>query len=180
MGRQYETRRTPGDRGGTDESELHASIGIEGIWADSAGKGYRGEPIDSEIETLVVMKERVYSSTPVNKTAALVVSKPEFDDDVEYNTYGRIHSTEPLPTVDIKVSKASHNLTGNRYGNFVVQGAFLDINPKKGRLWVVKCDCGRYEVRRKRSLSACKENKNACVKCSELRNKLEKREAMAL
>lgn len=118
------------------------------------------------------MKERVYSSVPVNKLAARVVSKPEFEDDIEYNTINRIHSDSPLPIEQIKVSNPTHILTGKRFGHFVVQGAFPLINSNVNRRWVVKCDCGRYEARTRKCLLRNSDNGNCCVKCLTLKSKI--------
>lgn len=124
------------------------------------------------------MKDKIYSSVPVNKLAKMVVSKPEFEDDIKYNSVNQVHQDTPLPTVNIKVSNPAHDLTGKRFGNLVVQGAFMLINPKKERLWVVRCDCGKYELKRALILHY-KSDKKCCGKCNKLRDKLEKADERA-
>lgn len=84
--------------------------------------------------------------TPVNRTAALVVSRGEhFEPEVD--TSKMVYSDTPLPikrpTNAAKSNPAYKDLTGLRNGRLTVMGLYAG---GKGR-WVVRCACGKYEVR---------------------------------
>lgn len=95
------------------------------------------------------MKERYY--IPVNSTAARVISKGiryevAIDED-------RFNSESPPPLTKITEKHFRQNplfvdFTHVKYGNLTVIG--LAKSMRKGKAqgqWVVKCDCGNYEIR---------------------------------
>jgi hypothetical protein len=62
-----------------------------------------------------------------------------------------------------------HDLTGKRFGRFLVIGVFDGAkNYRKKTLWVVKCACGRYETRSRRALLNPKNKGDRCNICKEL------------
>jgi hypothetical protein len=61
-------------------------------------------------------------------------------------------------------SKPEHNLRGKKFGRFVVIGMHKH---KLGR-WVVKCSCGKYELRTARAINNPINSKDKCVFCRKL------------
>jgi hypothetical protein len=96
--------------------------------------------------------------TPINKTAALVVSKG-----YSYETK-TIHSPtlfsenvlRTIPTPNVVIT----DLTGLKFGRFVVMGLSYDVKKR----WVVKCSCGNYEVRTAKCINK-KLDDQMCIKC---------------
>lgn len=110
---------------------------------------------------------------PVNKTAALVVSKSN-EHGVDFSGSHRISSMTPLPTTQFWGLK-EHDLTGKKSGRFIVIGCSLwrPNNWKKSTnsvRWVVRCGCGRYEIL---TTKAVKKNHpdTMCVECIRFRRK---------
>jgi hypothetical protein len=68
-------------------------------------------------------------------------------------------------------SKTFISLAGRRFGRFVVMGLSVDV-PKR---WVVRCDCGKYELRTSKYIKNAKNVTNAmcqyCLHARSTRNK---------
>ena len=85
----------------------------------------------------------------INGTAVRVLSKNR-DKQVEFGKTHHISSSSPLPMRPY-VGDPKRNLTGKKIGRFEVIGVFI-FKPnnkkkyRKGIKWVVRCNCGRYEV----------------------------------
>ncbi|HHZ96534.1 MAG TPA: hypothetical protein EYN67_13510 [Flavobacteriales bacterium] len=95
--------------------------------------------------------------TPINKTAALVVSKG-----YSYETK-TIHSPTLFSENGLKTKSAPVNtkdLIGVKFGRFVVIGFSADRKSK----WVVRCSCGNYEVRSAKCVNAGRLDQ-MCIKC---------------
>jgi hypothetical protein len=95
--------------------------------------------------------------TPADITAALVVSKGE-----RYRNEPRVMNvcTEAPP----KIKPLPHNapnLAGLRFGRFRVIGMQAGEN---GR-WVVRCDCGNYEIRRTKAILNAANFGDRCTYC---------------
>lgn len=92
---------------------------------------------------------------PINKTAKNVVSKShEHGPDYFRNSY--ISSMSPLPIIEYN-GNIKNDLTGLKKGKLTVIGKYpkgKSNGSKKLRKtrWVVKCICGRYEVKTSKSL----------------------------
>jgi hypothetical protein len=108
----------------------------------------------------------IASRKPINKTAAVVVSrgfnyKP--DKIVQTND-----SDMPIATRTITKKELSNecfvNLTGVRFGRFSVVGVARDL---KG-CWVVRCDCGTYSTRKSRAIKNEKNIQDRCEHCRHL------------
>lgn len=117
---------------------------------------------------------------PVDRVAALVMSRSRYGyDDKAHIDPRRIHSEAPpvmrrLP----RGMPADRDLTGHRHGWLTVRG-MLDhdkagrnskTRKKRGALWVVRCVCGRYEVRARRSLVNENNREDRCDACWKLAN----------
>lgn len=94
---------------------------------------------------------------PVDKLAAIVISKG-----VRFNP-GKITClhAEVCPPVSRIRPLTTQDLTGTRSGRLAVIGLHAKI---KGR-WVVRCDCGAYEVRTAKALRNPKNRNDRCVEC---------------
>ena len=124
------------------------------------------------------MNEKIYNSVPVNKTAGVVTSKQFETDDIKFIPKG-VRSNSPLPTRNGTFSRKEHDLTGKRYGNLIVVGlSHIINNNKRPSLWVVKCDCGYYELRKRNSL--LRGTSIACTKCILIINKFQSQKELIL
>lgn len=110
-------------------------------------------------------------SIPINKTAALVVSKRTDDfkfSDVNYSKNCYCSSTPP-PIERKPYKGVGENIIGKKVGKVVVI-AYLGKLPKGGKnkkgKWLVQCDCGNYEVRRRNSLN---QEYTECLYCKTIR-----------
>ena len=102
--------------------------------------------------------QRVATQLPINKTAALVTGKgTHFDPVIKPSCYA---TTDIRPRLR-PVPKNTLDLTGVRFGRFVVVGLPADLNDR----WVVKCDCGNYEHRRAKAIRNLANNVDRCNVC---------------
>lgn len=61
--------------------------------------------------------------------------------------------------------------TGKKYGLWTVIGyAEWQGNEGSSAKWVVRCSCGRYEIRRMRSLRRAADTQDCCWECKTLRS----------
>lgn len=104
--------------------------------------------------------DRLVTLKPANKTAARAMAEGEhYEPDINY---GQPHWEAPPPTKSVPYY--APNFTGVRFGHFTVIGLYT-FHYKKGKAsWLVRCDCGDYEIRTTRSvLRANKQDR--CKKC---------------
>lgn len=108
---------------------------------------------------------RIAASTPLNSTAASVVSKG-----YQYTPARKIegkHSDFPLKIRPIP--RGSVDLCGKKFGRFTVIGLHDDVedrgNGKKYGSWVVRCSCGRYENRRSKAIHNPANSDDCCAIC---------------
>jgi hypothetical protein len=113
--------------------------------------------------------DRIASSAPLNTTASVVRDSPgehwspQPKDD-------RIHSDVPIPCARLPAGAA--DLTGLRTGRLVIIG-YHSRRKKNGRMWVVRCQCGAYEVRKASKLTAERPPgapELTCMDCEALRH----------
>lgn len=101
---------------------------------------------------------------PVNKTAGNVTAKGE-----QFRFKGPEHhrsSDVPLPSKPVPFSLNRENMIGVKVGRLTVVSYAANQNPKKSSLWNVRCVCGRYEQRRRKSLLDAEYAKRAaCNEC---------------
>lgn len=108
------------------------------------------------------------ASAPLNTTAAVVRDGlgEHWDPEV---TDGRMHSATPIATQP--VAPGVEDLTGLVVDRLTVIG-FHEKRKAAGRMWVVRCTCGAYEVRRGRLLTAERSSPQhaplECFKCERL------------
>lgn len=109
---------------------------------------------------------KISHHTPVNRLAAKVIRKG-----IEYTPDKKIvqvHSDVPLPTISPSYNEI--DLSGKRFGRFVVIGKF---KPKEGNKngkarWVVRCACGRYETRSSKAINNPHNSADCCDECRQL------------
>lgn len=104
----------------------------------------------------------IHSRVPVNKTAALVVSKG-----FEYQPEKIICRRDqdcPIPTRDISKNINIENLAGLKFGRFTVIGLARDV-PKR---WVVRCSCGTYSIRTAKAIKSEGNYGDRCDKCKHI------------
>lgn len=113
------------------------------------------------------MDDVIYTSAPVDKKAALVVSKGfEYEPNFR-KTECYTESKLPLPTVAVR--RGEPNYTGHKFGRFTVLGLAAKTNKAARGKWVVRCICGTYAYRK---ASSIKNAANACDCCTDCRHLL--------
>lgn len=114
--------------------------------------------------------DRIISSVPLDRTAAVATSQGGCNDEEDIGSRSKcvVHSAYPLPTrqpwfVELR-NPSFRDLAGGKFGHFTVIGIF--DRGKRGRMvWVVRCVCGRYEVRTKRALTNPLAEGDKCEEC---------------
>jgi len=110
----------------------------------------------------------IAKNAPINKTAKVVMQEGEHY--IKDNLPQVLTSDEPIQTIQYKGSLKS-NFTGKRFGKFVVVGFYGDRVRANGERrygrWVVRCSCGRYEVRSSKTIRIGNEH-GCCQYCFEL------------
>lgn len=95
--------------------------------------------------------DRIFSSTPLNKTAGSVTSKGEA---YEPN----LKEMQPFwdaPPPTIKPPEGTHDFTGVTFGRLTVLGYMHRRAAGNGQqVWAVRCVCGTYEARRAKAIRA--------------------------
>jgi hypothetical protein len=120
------------------------------------------------------------SRTPVDRTAAIVVSKGERHEPFGKAAVVHIFHSEVCPAIvpDKSLRLTSANLTGIKFGRFTVIGMSRDIKGQEntGGRWVVRCSCGDYEVRTAKSIKNPNNKDDMCRICNKARQTLHWRE----
>ena len=104
--------------------------------------------------------DKIFTSVPVNETAARVVAKG-----VNWEPQKKIQVVEQDTPLPIKNPPPNiENVTGVRFGRFVVIG----YSKNAGGKWVCRCDCGRYALRRTRAVKNADNSQDRCELCRHL------------
>lgn len=101
--------------------------------------------------------ERIATSSPINRTAAIVTGA-KGEQYVPIINTGRKHYEAPPRTVTPPAGLES--LIGSNIGRLVVVGWI-------GKRWLVRCQCGRYEERRSKSVRT-PNIRDRCGECERL------------
>ena len=114
--------------------------------------------------------DKIRTSSPVNATAARVVSrsgiqwKPAKDIDKSWHT----RTAEPLPTEPFSGPK-EYDLSGRCNNRLTVIGKAAGFKSNdKGAAWVVRCTCGYYEIRRTSGFKNTEYGRSMCRHCDYL------------
>lgn len=112
--------------------------------------------------------DKIITSSPINKTAARVVSKGQ-----RYISNKKIINPHWEICPEIKSpNKNNRDLTAIRFGNMVVVGMLANIKNKKSKAkWVCRCDCGCFETRSQKAILNPKNNNDKCHACRNLDEK---------
>ncbi len=102
----------------------------------------------------------IATDRPINKTTGIVLQKGEHFKEPEYTNLFKA----PLP---VKKYNGEKNLTGKRFYRFTVIG-FTGENGQGKSRWLLRCDCGNYTVRSRKSIKKIKKNNGKCSQCSYL------------
>lgn len=117
---------------------------------------------------------------PRDTTAAAVVfyKGVHYDPEIKgktYQTQDTPHLLRSISSLPDKVKKDPNfkDYTGFKYGNFVVVGLLKD---KKFDKWVLRCNCGLYEIRRTSRLREepkrlCQQICQSCLDLARLQNR---------
>jgi hypothetical protein len=108
----------------------------------------------------------IHARAPVNKLAALSVSKGEhFIPQKKIQTNDSINpiALRELTSCEQK-AQGFINLTGRTFGRFVVLGAAKEFNKQ----WVVKCSCGMYTTRSSKAIKNPNNVQDRCEHCKYL------------
>ena len=93
----------------------------------------------------------IVNKTPVNKTAALVTGKCKETHLNHKNPCSRESDTpyRIMDRIPFHARNELTNLTGKRNGRLTILGYSRDFK----KSWVVRCDCGRYGLRKNRAVA---------------------------
>jgi hypothetical protein len=107
----------------------------------------------------------IHARVPVDRLAVRVTrfAGEHWDPDKSVQTKDRV---TPLST--IPVSPGTQDLTGHRFGRFVVFGQYSKSSDA-GRLWVVRCVCGTYTTRRTKAILNPANSRDCCAHCEHLK-----------
>lgn len=106
------------------------------------------------------MIKDIHARAPVNKRTAIVVSEI-----AEYKPKKIIQTADSdLPIAIRKVGKNFKDLTGIKFGKFIVIG----LAKKTEKRWVVKCACGVYSLRTSKAIKNPSNNMDQCELCRHL------------
>lgn len=101
----------------------------------------------------------VKSAAPIDSVAARVTKKG-----IEYRPDKIIKNLDSAYPIDtLPAPKNCEDLTGLTFGRFVVVGYH-----GKGGKWVCRCSCGRYAVRRAKSIFNKENTKDRCEYCRQI------------
>jgi len=110
-------------------------------------------------------KRDIHSRAPVDKQAARVV----FFGGEHWDHKKKITCISQATPLQIKrVRPNEPDLTGIKFGRFVVLGALAQKAGANGRAWVVRCECGTYETRRAKAIRNPNNALDRCQHCREL------------
>ena len=104
--------------------------------------------------------EFVFTNKSINKTASKVLSKGEHFESNKKISHTAYHSEVSLPTKKFP-GPIKDDLTGYKFGRFVVIGYLGKRKDKTKALWLVRCNCGHYEIRKTKVIKS-KKNIDAC------------------
>lgn len=114
------------------------------------------------------MNDKIYSSNPVNKTAALVTGRQP-NDEIDIGSFGHTYmSLQKPPVLPFKSKRKDINLIGLSYGKLIVIGVFIKQTEGKKLKWVVQCKCGYYTIRVSNTIRRKIKNNeyDECIRCS--------------
>ena len=97
----------------------------------------------------------------INKTASIVTSKG-----VDFKPRKKVlvvESDNPLP-----ISGEDKELTGKRRGRLTVIGKAVGYGAGSNRRLVCRCDCGKYVIRKPKSIRNENNNQDRCEHCRHL------------
>ena len=104
------------------------------------------------------MNNRIDNKEPINNQTRNVVSNYKYKgaENVFINNRNIIRSNSIIPYCNFK-GKSEHDLTGIRIGRLTILGVAYKRTVTVGGVqkktsWVVRCDCGYYEIRNRKSL----------------------------
>ena len=112
-----------------------------------------------------------HARRPVDKKAALVISRGAHF--VSAKQYGCLVSDTPPPSVPRPL--AVPDLAGKRFGRMTVVAYCGRVKKQSSGghfktffYWSVRCDCGKYSMRRHRSILRPTNDRDACEECRHL------------
>lgn len=90
---------------------------------------------------------------PIDKTSAIVVSR---HNEAQFSKSNGMRISSVLPIPFYEFDAKNKHLTGKRVGRLTILGrSYLSTNSRRKRglsRFVVRCDCGRYEVRNRKAI----------------------------
>lgn len=113
---------------------------------------------------------------PVNRVAVRV-TRDRFHIHYEPNVGRESHPHWDAPPPMKKIiPHGMQNLVGTVFGRFTVLGVYAGTKGHwtAGR-WIVRCTCGRYEIRGTKAIKSIKNNWDRCIECQHL-TKLKRQE----
>lgn len=113
----------------------------------------------------------IHARRPIDRVASRVTGEGvHYEPEI---AIGNTHDSDlPIPTLGIP--PGLDDLTGHRTGRLTVIGYHGARHNPRGEVihhrWVLRCDCGRWTVRRSRALKKPRCAEDCCDTCSHLRS----------
>lgn len=100
---------------------------------------------------------------PVNRQAAHALSGPQPEQPNSYLKGCQRVFLAPPPMRD--PGSGVENLIGRTFGRFTVAGLSVEKRRDGCALWVCRCVCGRYELRKSKAVRNSRNSGDACWEC---------------
>lgn len=113
--------------------------------------------------------ERLAVSTPLNKTAATVVSQSRAQYQPATTVPDYVQHWDVMPPLKdasgLKAQSSWDDLTGRMVGRMTVMGYYGRSQAGETALWVVRCPCGDFEVRKTKTIKKNANQDHCCHYC---------------
>lgn len=120
--------------------------------------------------------EKIFTSHPINRVADRVTNQRDQEYyDVVLTDKTKSHWDCPPNELLQNVPINAENLIGRTFGRLTVFGYVGKLNKNQPHtLWLVKCSCGSYEMRKTKSIKNPENKFDCCHKCGRQRAMINK------
>jgi hypothetical protein len=112
------------------------------------------------------------TSIPIDRVAARVISKGvRYEPAIKFGQQMHFDSPPPMKVIpEMLPGGPMSDMVGMRRGKLTVVGLLAERISTAGATWVVRCDCGAYEIRKAKGMRAGSGDNVMCRKCQHLKS----------